>query len=562
MAGGTETLYTAQPFMMSSTAPYQAAAATGSVVLAGTQSNTFTNAITVGSGVLVLDKTGGAAALASGQTLNIGYDVGTSDSAQVIWANNNQLTAANSPVQVNSTGLLNLNGKTDTVTALTMEENSDYGAQVNLAGGTMSLAGNLTVNTLANSLYDFFSSGTTGANSMSATIFDSVGGGALALGSATRTFTLNNPASPGDVLNELAISANMTSTATGTASPAITKAGTGTLLLSGNNTFASGSYITLSAGGLALASNTALGNGNYPTLSVTGASTIRADRSNTTGAMITVPNNITLNAGLSVLGINSLTSGAVGEPIIFAGKVNLNGQTLTVYNQDLTTFTGASAANTAVDLNAGATGGTISVASGSYVQVTGNIVDTGGTAQGLTKAGYGTLYLSGANTFADNLTISHGYLLVASNAALGATTNTVTVSASSVLGLVGTGLTLPNTITLTSVGFANADNVNYPAQTGGLRLMDTAPAGSGLADTVSGNITLTGTNFYDCMNNAGTVNGNVAPWAWTEPATPSISPACSAAIAWPRSGRARWSSAAASPTATPATPTPSTEPCG
>ena len=86
----TTAIYVAQPFMMSSSAPYQAAAATGSLALTGTACNTFPNAVTVASGVLVLSKTSGSA-LGSGATLNIGNDIGTAGSAEVLWAGNNQL---------------------------------------------------------------------------------------------------------------------------------------------------------------------------------------------------------------------------------------------------------------------------------------------------------------------------------------------------------------------------------------------------------------------------------------------------------------------------------------
>ena len=48
---------------------------------------------------------------------------------------------------------------TDTVTSLTMEQNSSYGAQVNLNSGDPHVepTGNLTHNAVANSLYNFFS---------------------------------------------------------------------------------------------------------------------------------------------------------------------------------------------------------------------------------------------------------------------------------------------------------------------------------------------------------------------------------------------------------------------
>ena len=81
-----------------------------------------------------------------------------------------------------------------------------------------------------------------------------------------------------------------------------------------------------------MGSNTALGNGTYPTLSVTGASTIR-DRSHTGGAStaVTVPNNITMNAALTITGMDGLGgSSTTGEAINFSGTVTMNNQTLTI----------------------------------------------------------------------------------------------------------------------------------------------------------------------------------------------------------------------------------------
>ena len=77
--------------------------------------------------------------------------------------------------------------------------------------------------------------------------------GNLDLGNAPRTFTVTASA---PVTNSLDITANIVN-ASGALS--LTKAGTGNLVLSGNNTYSGGSYIN--AGFIGIGSNTALGTG-------------------------------------------------------------------------------------------------------------------------------------------------------------------------------------------------------------------------------------------------------------------------------------------------------------
>ena len=77
-----------------------------------------------------------------------------------------------------------------------------------------------------------------------------------------------------------------------------------------------------------MASNTALGNA---TLKYHGAITIRADRSHTGGpsTAVTVPNNITMNAALTIAGMDGLGgSKTTGEAITFSGQVSMNNNTL------------------------------------------------------------------------------------------------------------------------------------------------------------------------------------------------------------------------------------------
>jgi uncharacterized repeat protein (TIGR02543 family) len=158
--------------------------------------------------------------------------------------------------------------------------------------------------------------------------------------------------------------------ADGTSTTALTRAGTGTLTLSGANTYSGAT--TVSAGTLQL-------------------------------------------AGVNVGSVGSITSSPIGK-----GTLNLNGGTLssngilprTVLNAtsiggDITL---GDATNTGVLTFSAATtisGATRTLTTASAVTFAGAIGD-GGNAYGITKAGSGTLTLSGANTYTGATTINNG----------------------------------------------------------------------------------------------------------------------------------------------------------
>lgn len=150
----------------------------------------------------------------------------------------------------------------------------------------------------------------------------------------------------------------------GASTYSLTKAGTGALTLGGSNSFKGG--VTLSAGILNINHAGALGTG---TLAITGPATI----DNTSGAAIT----------------NSHT----------------NAQN---WNADFT-FTGTK------DLNLGT--GAVTLGASPQVTVTASTLTVGGaisgSGYGLTKAGNGTLALTGANTYTGTTTVNAGTLLLA-----------------------------------------------------------------------------------------------------------------------------------------------------
>ena len=189
--------------------------------------------------------------------------------------------------------------------------------------------------------------------------------GAVDLGTTTRTITVSNNTTFSGV-----VSGNITN------SVGFTKAGAGTLILSGNNTYVG--VTTVSAGTLQLAKIASLYNGTT---------------ANWTAANIIVNSGATL--ALNVGGAGEFTSANVDTIDSLGGASNglRSGSTLAL---DTT--------------NAG----------GSFTH-SGNISNTNGGANVLnfTKLGSGTLTLNGTNTYTGNTTISAGTLEIGGGGSLG-----------------------------------------------------------------------------------------------------------------------------------------------
>jgi len=328
----------------------------GSLTLSGTANNSFTGTTTVNEGTILLNKTAGQDAISG--ALVIGDDSGGANADVVRLSAANQLPD-NTAVTINTSGLLDLNGNSDKVGTLDMTAGS-----VTTGAGTLTLGGTVTGN----------------GNANSATI-----SGNLNLG-GDRTFTIANGAAAEDMSISAVISgANK-----------LTKDGTGTLVLSGVNTYGTGKDTKLEAGTIAVGNNSALGASRL----VLSGGTIQSDST----ASRTLGNEVFQDAASTIGGSGAMT---------FTGTYTAKNaaQTLTVNNTAATTFSGTSFAlsdnNTAgtVTVNvAGASGGvTISA-------VIENRPGGGGGAGKLIKDGAGTLTLSGANTYTGGTTLSAGTL--------------------------------------------------------------------------------------------------------------------------------------------------------
>jgi fibronectin-binding autotransporter adhesin len=184
------------------------------------------------------------------------------------------------------------------------------------------------------------------------------------------------------------------------ANDSLTKSGSGTLILNGNNTFGgSTSSLTLSAGTLVVGNSGAIGAAGN-TLKLNGG-TIQA-----TGGAKTIANNLTIGGNITFGGTDPLT---FTIPTFALG----GSRTFTV-NNTRTTFGG---------------------------------IITGTSAQNFTTSGTGTLELTGANTYSGNTTMNQGTLLANNKTGSATGTNSVTVNGGATLG--GTGI-ISGPITLNS----------------------------------------------------------------------------------------------------------------
>jgi autotransporter-associated beta strand protein len=301
---------------------------TGTLILAGTAANVADGLVSVNDGTLQLSKPAGTQAVSA--SLNVGDGVGAANSAQVISLMSNQFPSGGANVALQSDGLLSVGANvSDTIKSLTMTGGTVTGA----AGSSVTISGNTTTN----------------ASPMTATISIPM----MTVTSGGIQFTVaSGPAANGIDLDVPAVLA-------GDSSQPITKAGQGTLRLSGNNTF---------LGRLHLA------NGN---LLVGSPGALNASS----------PAYIAFDPGT-------------------AGILTLNGFSVAVSHIDTT----SSNLGNPIIQNASSTAATLTIADGGTDNTyPGTIQDgPGGGSLAVTKTGSGTLRLTGTLTFTGPLTIADG----------------------------------------------------------------------------------------------------------------------------------------------------------
>ncbi len=479
----------------------------GSILfLSGT--NTFTGATTVSGGVLEL---GGGAAVAdlsavtvsAGATLNLDANetIGSLAGAGNVTLSTFTLTAGGDNTSTTFSGVASGTGgltKAGTGT-LTLTGSNTYTGATTVSAGTLTLNGGTA---LDDTSAVTVAAGATLDLGASETIGSLAGAGDVTLGANTLTAGGDNT------------STTFSGVASGTGG--LTKAGTGTLTLSGTNTYTGAT--TVSAGTLALSGNTAIADAAAVTVS--------------TGATLALNNNETIGslagAGNVTLGANFLTAGADNTSTTFSGVISGTG-TLTKQGTGTLTLSGANTYTGATTVSAGTltlNGGTalantsaVTVSAGATLnlgasETIGSLAGAGnvtlstftltaggdGTSTtfsgvasgtgGLTKAGNGTLTLSGANTYTGATTATAGSLALNGGSAL-ANTSALTVDAAAVLFLGASE-------TIGSLAGAGSLSIGaFTLTTGGDNTSTTFSGGiggsGGVTKTGTGTLTLSGT---------------------------------------------------------------------
>ncbi|MEI8375853.1 MAG: autotransporter-associated beta strand repeat-containing protein [Planctomycetota bacterium] len=413
--------------------------------------------------------------------------------------------------------------------SLTLAATNSFSGNTLISGGTLILGSSLA---LQQSTLDTSGSGTLSFGSLTAATLGGLTG--------SRTLSLSNSTSaPVAVqVGGNGVSTNFTGTLIGFGS--LIKIGSGSLLLSGSNTYAG--IIVVNAGTLQATGTAALPGyavrgginiGNNAMLAVntggsgwsaTNISTLLSNNSryfasgsifgiDTSGGSLSYNSKITGSMGLAKLGGNTLlltgSNTYSGPTIVSAGTLNINADTSlgTAPASPTTniTFSGNST------LQAGAA--TVSISGNRNLVLNSGIIATMDTqsnalsisgaiegAGGLTKIGVGTLTLNNINTYNGNTLVSSGTLALGNTCAL--QQSTLDTSGSGTLsfgsmtaGMLG-GLTGFGTLTLSNSASSAVTlivgNNNYSTAYSGV-----LNGSGGLTKIGTGGLTLSGSNTYN-----------------------------------------------------------------
>ncbi len=341
---------------------------------------------------------------------SIAFDGG----AGAISANNDNLTSVYN-IAFNAAGTPNTGNTTTNATTYTMSGNA-----LTINGG---------INNNSTSLQTINNNLTVGANqSFNAT------SGALTIGG---TVALNGKYLTVNAANAVALSNNITGNGD------ILKTGSGTLTLSGANSFTgtgvSGQtygQVFITDGTVRVASNSALGT------QAGGVSVDLGDSNLGQTGVINYQNNVSLLAN------SNLT---IGNQLFIANNTVGGGNATRTVGSDGTTGPVIFSGNMLLNGNA-----VLTAAIGGNVTFSGQVGPTGFTSGGITKSGAGTVILTGNNGYTGGTTVGAGTLLVNNTTGSGTGANTVSVSSGTTLGGNGTisGATTLTTATLAAGGAA------------------------------------------------------------------------------------------------------------
>ncbi|WP_035608611.1 autotransporter-associated beta strand repeat-containing protein [Haloferula sp. BvORR071] len=263
----------------------------------------------------------------------------------------------------------------------------------------------------------------------------SLGAGAVSLGTAagtSRTITTNG----GALLTVAGVISN------GTTANSIIKSGTGGLRLDGTNTFTGG--LTVNSGALHVANNAALGTGP---LTFNGSLIVPRLASRTLANAVTVGSDFTLGA----TGVNNQLN--------FSGTMSLGGGTRTITVFDTTM-------NPDVTIS--------------------GVISNGG----LTKAGAGTMVLTGTSTFSGPMTVNGGLLRVNGTGTINSSSG-ITINGSDAKLLFTSSVASTPPITLTQ-GTLDATGTVGAVNVGASGTAILAHGNGGTATLTTGNLSFAG----------------------------------------------------------------------
>jgi autotransporter-associated beta strand protein len=423
----------------------------GPGTLSLTADNTFTNGVTVNGGTLQVTRvTAGKTPLGSGNpTINTG---GT-----LVGGNGDAFgfTAGSSPGTINIAG--------GTVTDLGTASYRVTLQNLSFTGGTLtSAAGN---NGDVDGNYSFRGNGTTATiNGIASSTTATISAANVSMQVPT-TFNIAAGTTPTGI--DMVVSSNIIPFGI----QPLTKDGTGTLQLSGTNTYTG--TTTVINGTLIAASDSALGGGTGGAVAINPAvSTATIDFTSASPA------------------VSSLSSTGAGLSSVVLGNTAGGGSatTLTIGN------------------------------SGTSTTFIGNISDGTGTSAGaignLVKVGGGTLTLQGSNTFTGTTTVSAGTLMTTSSSALAGfnTAGQVTVASGATLAFSLDAGQWPTDLgtAINNANFQTGSILGLNVDTGNSYTFSSAIAGgfTSLIKTGSGSLTVAGANTYAGATNLN--NGTLA----------------------------------------------------
>ena len=329
-------------------------------------------------------------------------------------------------------------------------------------------------------------------------------------------------------------------------SGSVTKNGTGTLTLTDEGNYSGGT--TINAGTLT-ATRGSIGSGavvinNSATLYVADQWVFSGTNDHGVSFPNENPTSLTIYTGgtLQLDNTNGFANGAtnlyLNGGLVTGGPNNFRGD-LYLYNGNEQITAGGTTTSTIASV-IGVTGNnnTITVDSGSTLNITGVVKNSdwnnnGGGSGGLIKAGAGTLTLSGANSYTGSTAINGGTLKL-QGTAFSTKDRAYTIATGAVLNLDGSTSVASGTTTINGTGTLRISGSGLSNGTGGGRFITMALGGGALIEIqsgtgiynggwqsmtwssnsagmqVDGNINLADGNnvFVDALTGAGTVTGN------------------------------------------------------